>query len=107
MIRKGDTLHNPVTGERMTFLETSQDTGGEHVLIELRAEPDAVVAAGHVHPAQVERFEIVAGRIGLKVDGKRFEAGPGETVVVEPGQTHRWWNAGTDELVFRCEIRPA
>ena len=107
MIRRGDTLHNPVTGERMTFLETAEDTGGEYVLIELRAAPNAVVAAAHVHPTQAERFEIVSGRIGLKVDGDRFEAGPGETVVVEVGQAHKWWNAGAEELVFRCEIRPA
>src|SRR5207247_104822 len=33
--------------------------------------------------------------------------GPGEKVVVEPGRAHTWWNAGSDELVFRCEIRPA
>ena len=26
MIRTGDTIHNPVTGERITFLATSADT---------------------------------------------------------------------------------
>jgi hypothetical protein len=28
-------------------------------------------------------------------------------LVVEPGQAHKWWNAGEEELVFRCEVRPA
>ena len=31
MIRTGDTLHNPVTGELIRFVETAADTGGEYV----------------------------------------------------------------------------
>jgi quercetin dioxygenase-like cupin family protein len=107
MISRGQTLRNPVTGEQMTFIRTSADTAGEYVLIELRAEPDAFVAAAHVHPSQVETFEVVSGTLGVKVAGDRREARAGESLVVEPGQAHRWWNAGSDELVFRCEIRPA
>jgi quercetin dioxygenase-like cupin family protein len=107
MIRKGDTLYNPVTKERMTFLETAADTGGEYTLIELRAEPGAVVAAGHAHPSQTETFAILAGRLGAKVAGEKLEAGPGDVLVVNPGEPHKWWNAGDDELVLRCEIRPA
>ena len=107
MIRTGDTLENPVTGERMQFLKTSADTKGEYVLVELRARPGAVVAARHVHPYQAERFEILAGRFAAEVDGKKIEAAPGDVVTIEPGQSHVWWNAGDDELVFRTEVRPA
>jgi quercetin dioxygenase-like cupin family protein len=107
MIRTGDILENPVTGESMLFLKTSADTGGEYVLIELRAKPGAVVAAKHVHPYQTERFEVISGRLSAKVDGKVVEAGPGDVLAVEAGQSHVWWNAGDDELVFRCEVRPA
>jgi len=39
MIRTGDTIHNPVTGERITFLATSRDTDGEAVVIETVVEP--------------------------------------------------------------------
>jgi quercetin dioxygenase-like cupin family protein len=106
MVSAGQTLINPVTGERMTFIRTSADTGGNYVLIELAAAPDAFVAAAHVHPTQTETFEVVSGMLGARVAGKRIEARPGDTLVVEPGQAHRWWNAGSDELVFRCEIRP-
>ena len=77
MIQKGQTLENPVTGERMTFIETSTSTDGEYVLIELRADPGGAVAAAHVHPGQWERFEVVSGRLGAKIGGKEVEAGPG------------------------------
>ena len=107
MIKTGDTLTNPVTKEHMTFLKTAADTNGEYVLIELRAEPQAVVAAAHVHPSQTETFEVLSGKLGAKVAGRKIEAEAGDALVVEPGQAHKWWNAGEDELVFRTEVRPA
>jgi quercetin dioxygenase-like cupin family protein len=107
MIHAGDTLYNPVTGESMTFVTTSRQTDGEYVLIELSADPDAFVAAAHVHPIQTEAFEVVEGTLGAKVDGKEYTANAGDVLVVEPGQAHKWWNAGDSRLVFRCEIRPA
>jgi len=107
VISKGQTLVNPVTLERMTFLETSAETGGDYVQIELRAEPEAFVAAAHVHPAQIETFDIVSGTLGAKIAGKEIEAHAGDMLIIEPGQAHNWWNAGEDELVFLCQLRPA
>ena len=107
MINCGDTLTNPITGESMTFLTTSRDTGGEYVEIQLRAEPGAFVAAAHVHPAQTENFEVVEGTLAVKVAGKTLEANAGDILVIEPGQAHKWWNGGDSELVFRCRVSPA
>ena len=64
MIRTGDTIHNPVTGERITFLATSADTDGEAVVIETVVQPDGCVAAAHVHPSQSERFAALAANPG-------------------------------------------
>jgi quercetin dioxygenase-like cupin family protein len=107
VIEKGQTLVNPVTGERMTFLETAAENDGERVVIELRADPGGAVAAAHVHPSQWETFSVVSGTLGTKVAGRKAEFGPGQTLGVAPGVAHTWWNAGDDELVFRCEVRPA
>jgi quercetin dioxygenase-like cupin family protein len=107
VIQQGQTIENPVTGERMTFIETSASTGGEYVLIELRADARGAVAAAHVHPKQWETFTVLSGRLGAKVGGREAEAGPGQVLGVAPGTSHTWWNAGDDELVFRCEVRPA
>ena len=107
MIEKGQTLVNPVTGERMTFVETAAETGGQRVVIELHADPGGSVAAAHVHPSQWETFDVVSGTLGAKVGGRTTEAGPGKTLGVAPGMPHTWWNAGDDELVFRCVITPA
>ena len=107
MIRTGDTIHNPVTGERITFHATSADTNGESVVIECTVQPDGFVAATHVHPSQSERFAVIDGTLGLKSGKEKLTLGRGETAVVEPGTPHRFWNAGEDEVRFVCEVRPA
>ena len=39
MIRSGDTIENPVTGERLVFTATSAETGGEYVRFTCFVEP--------------------------------------------------------------------
>jgi mannose-6-phosphate isomerase-like protein (cupin superfamily) len=107
MIRKGDVIENPVTGERLLFLETSQETNGEYVLVECTVQPNGFVAAAHVHPKQSERFEVEQGTMGFRLDGTDVAVGPGETVVVPAGTAHKFWNAGDTEARFVCEVRPA
>jgi quercetin dioxygenase-like cupin family protein len=107
MIHAGDVLENPVTGERIVFHETSRETGGVAVVFETFVQPDGFVAAAHVHPKQEERFAVLSGTLGLEVGGEEAVAGPGETLTIPPGTPHRFWNAGDDEVRFRCEVRPA
>jgi quercetin dioxygenase-like cupin family protein len=107
MIRTGDTIHNPVTGERITFLATSADTDGEAVVIETVVQPHGFVAAAHVHPSQSERFAVVDGTLGLKIRRNKLTLRRDEVFIVLPGTPHRFWNAGEDEVRFVCEVRPA
>jgi quercetin dioxygenase-like cupin family protein len=107
MIRTGDTIENPVTGERIVFHKTSRDTNGEAVVIEVFVQPDGAVAAAHVHPSQEERFQVLRGSIGFRVGGKSIVAGPGERLTVPAGTAHKFWNAGDEEAHFVCEVRPA
>ena len=107
MIHSGDTILNPVTGERITFLATSIDTDGEAVVIETVVQPDGFVAAGHVHPSQSERFAVAAGTLGLKAGGKKLTLQRGDVVTVAAGTPHKFWNAGEDDVRFVCEVRPA
>ena len=107
MIRSGDTIENPVTGECVTFHATSADTNGELAIIEAVVRPGGFVAAAHTHPFQSERFQVVSGRMGFRRGRERLEAGAGDLVVVEPGTPHKFWNAGDTELRFVCAVRPA
>jgi quercetin dioxygenase-like cupin family protein len=107
MIRPGDRLENPVTGEVLIFHRTSEETDGETVLFETIVRPHGFVAAAHVHPLQTERFEVVAGLLGLRVGDKEILARPGDVATVAPGTPHRFWNAGEGEARFLCEVTPA
>jgi len=106
MARKGDIVEHPVTGERITFLETSKETNGEYALFELRVRPHGFVAAPHVHPLAVETFEIRSGTFTFVVDGQERQVGPGEGAAVPAGAAHAWWNSGEDEGVAIVEFRP-
>jgi quercetin dioxygenase-like cupin family protein len=107
MIRAGETVENPVTGERLLFHTTAADTHGEVVVVEVAVRPKGAVAAAHVHPFQTERFEIVSGTVGFRLGREKIIATAGDVVVVEPGTAHKFWNAGEDEARFVTEVRPA
>jgi quercetin dioxygenase-like cupin family protein len=106
MIRSGDTLQNPVTGETVHVVRSASETEGEYVLVEVRVEPDGFVAAAHIHPYQTEVFEILEGEVGFKADGKTIIAGPGETLVVEPGTAHASGTTGTPPLASGARCAP-
>jgi quercetin dioxygenase-like cupin family protein len=107
MIRAGDAITNPVTGEQLLFHRTASDTDGEYVLVETTVRPGGFVAAGHVHPTQSERFEVLSGTLALRVGRQTRVVRRGETATVPPGAAHRFWNAGDDDVRFMCEVRPA
>ena len=107
MIRAGDTLVNPITGERLVFELTAHDTNGERTRFETIVEPGGAVASAHVHPYQTEDFTVNAGTLGLKRGREKLVLGEGASVHIEAGVAHRFWNAGDDELRFSAEVRPS
>jgi quercetin dioxygenase-like cupin family protein len=107
MITPGQTLENPVTGERFTFTDTASSTGGELLAFELALRPGGAVPIPHVHPIQTERFEVVAGLMRFRLGLRRRLAGPGDVVEVAPGVVHGFANAADDEARVRVEVRPA
>src|SRR4051812_8883944 len=55
MAHAGQTIQNPVSGERITFTKTAADTNGELLELDIELAPDGAVPGMHVHPAQEER----------------------------------------------------
>jgi len=107
MFRGGDSIENPVTGERLVFKRTSAETNGEYVRFECFVKPSGFVAASHVHPYQEERFEILEGEVTFKLDGQEVPTRPGDVVLVPAGKKHQFWNAGDTEARFACKVSPA
>jgi quercetin dioxygenase-like cupin family protein len=103
----GQTLENPVTGERFTFTATAASTNGELLAFDFALRPGGAVPLPHVHPIQTERFEVVEGRMRFRVGLRTVIAEPGDVVEVAPGVMHSFANAGEDEARLRVEVRPA
>jgi mannose-6-phosphate isomerase-like protein (cupin superfamily) len=94
---RGDSVENPVTGERGILLKGPWEGDDTSLLVELHVQPGGAVAGEHVHHRLDERFTVKAGRIGFRLDGEESVAGPGESVEIPRGSWHDWWNAGDDE----------
>jgi mannose-6-phosphate isomerase-like protein (cupin superfamily) len=108
MAHTGQTLENPASGERITFRQTSATTRGELLAIDLELPAGRRVPGGqHIHPKQEERFEVVKGTMRFRMGHKQVIAGPGDVVVVPPGQDHDFANVGESDALVRVEVRPA
>lgn len=106
MVRAGDAIENPVSGERITFVRTSEQTGGALAEMDLELSPAAFLAAEHIHRSQEEKFEVVEGRILLRCAGVETVSGPGESVVVPPGSPHSWAPYGGAGARVRLTFTP-
>ena len=106
-IQPGQTVENPVTGERFTFTHTAASTDGELLAFDFALRPGGSVPIPHVHPDQTERFEVTAGTMRFRVGLRTVIAEAGDVVEVEPGVMHSFANDGEDEARLRVEVRPA
>ncbi len=94
-------------GESLTFLARVPGTRGDRLLVENTVK-SGVGPPMHVHHHQDEPLTVVRGCIGYEQRGESPQfAGPGDTVLFPAGVVHRFWNAGTDDLVCTGYIEPA
>ncbi len=107
MAQAGDALENPVSGQRLIFRKTTQETGGELLEVEsVYTKPSPSRPATHYHPHQEERFEVLFGEVRVLLGGEERTLGEGEILTVAPGTPHSMWaeKAGTR---LNWQTRPA
>ena len=94
-------------GEQLTFLRLVSDPSGERLEGHNLVQPGAG-APMHIHHMQEETFTVQQGKLGYQLlDQEPQYATVGETVVFAPGQAHRFWNAGEEELSCTAYVKPA
>jgi uncharacterized cupin superfamily protein len=106
MSRCGDIYENKVTGEQAVVLRGDEDGHGQSGLVHLTVQPHGAVAGEHVHPQFRERFQVISGRLGTRVDGVERTLVAGQEATVEVESAHDWWNSGDDEAQVLVEFSP-
>ena len=105
-IEPEEVWENPVTRERAVVLELPWQNTQRRVVAELTALPGARVVGEHSHPGLHERFSVLRGELIVMRDGRRSVLRVGESVHIEPGVWHDWWNEGEADAVVRVEVTP-
>lgn len=101
-----EDLHDALTGQHLTFLQTGRETGGEVLKLQVRLDPGGSVPR-HAHVRQDEEVHVVEGAVTLRVGARQRTLGVGERGAVPRRRLHRLWNSGPAEAVFVLEVRPA
>ncbi|MGZ5379750.1 MAG: cupin domain-containing protein, partial [Mycobacterium sp.] len=96
MAQVGQTILHPLSGERLTFLETAATTGGDLLKISIDMAPGGTLGRPHIHPRAKEEFEVLAGRVQARTSGKTQIAEAGDSFIVPPGADHIWGNPFDD-----------
>ncbi len=106
MARAGDVLSHPDFGAQIRFLQTSQDSNGELLRVEVTLPPRFSMPE-HVHPRQEERHEVVAGTLQARVGGLQRDYVAGERLIGPPNVPHAWRNpSDREDLHLVSEHRP-
>ncbi len=103
MARSGDELKG--IGSSLRFVETTADSGGERLVVEIAYAGGGGRPPLHFHPSQDERFEVLEGEIHAILDGVEHVLRPGDTLEVPAGTRHEMW--ATEPSRQRWETRPA
>lgn len=102
-LEAGQTVLNPVSGERTTFVRTAAGTDGHALELLWRVPPGARMAAlPHLHPNDAEEFELLEGRARYRVGRRRLESIAPTRFTVPAGTSHvHPQNMGEGDLVVR------
>jgi mannose-6-phosphate isomerase-like protein (cupin superfamily) len=92
--RPGDVIENPITGERVTFVETAASSGGKLLRIDVLIQPGRPSPPLHVHRAFPERHEVLEGRLGIVMAGDERLVEAGGTIEIPAGTPHTFRVAG-------------
>lgn len=105
--RQQDTrrIYHPIQKDYATFLETSEETGGERTLIEIEVAPGGGTTP-HYHLTYAEHFEVISGALEVMLGGETRTLTAGEKSVAPKNTLHNFHNATDETTTFLIELRP-
>jgi quercetin dioxygenase-like cupin family protein len=102
------TIYNPKTGDYATFLKSTEETGGDSILIRVELPPHAgTKMARHIHLKSGETFVVTEGELTVESGSDVIALKAGGTAFAGAGAHHRWYSTSDLPCVFEVDIRPA
>jgi quercetin dioxygenase-like cupin family protein len=97
--------------------DTLKLTPGESVVVR-HSSPEALDVEGiyspggsrppaHLHPAQDEHFEVLAGELEVRIESEARTLRAGDTLDIPRATTHKMWNAGEETARVTWRTSPA
>lgn len=77
---------------------------GQSGLAHMTVKPHGVVVGEHIHPQIKERFLVISGTLGTRLDGVVRELHADEEATATAGTPHDWWNAGEEQASVLVEL---
>ncbi|MFN8475840.1 MAG: cupin domain-containing protein [Anaerolineae bacterium] len=105
--RVSPLFSQPITGEWVFGLVTTQETRGEFERGVGVFPPGNAGPAEHIHPTYDEHFDVVRGDFIFKIGGKERQASAGDKLVVKKGTPHTFRCIGQTHGVVVAETHPA
>jgi quercetin dioxygenase-like cupin family protein len=104
MAHQGQKIESPA-GMTLLLVRTGDETDGELLEMEATYSGEAGMPPEHLHPNQVERFEVLEGSMRTKIGNEEATYVEGEVFEVPAGTPHQMAAQGPTRT--RWEVRPA
>ncbi len=106
MAASGDRFEMP-DGSAYVVIRPSSETGGEFVEMEFALPSGCVPPPPHVHPSQVEEYEVLEGSFEVVIDGRWSTLAAGQSAAVPQGALHTFRNRSGRPVRVRNRHLPA
>lgn len=100
-----ETITNPVIKDHVTFIQTSAATKGRITTLQVKLMPGGGTPM-HYHKQFSEAFIIIEGVLTITLKDKSIRLAPGEKLVIEKEQWHRFSNESTLPVIFTTIVTP-
>lgn len=100
-------IENKVTGQRIIFVRTAEETNGKLLEMDAVYAPLSDEPPLHYHAHQTEQFCVAEGELTIRMNGYIRTYGKGSVLSIPPGQCHSMWNAGHIPARVTWRVIPA
>ena len=104
MAHAGQEFEGP-GGFRLRLIRTAAETNGELLEMEATYGGGGQLPPAHLHPSQVERFEVLEGAVRTVIDGEERRHETGDSFEVGAGVAHQMTGDGPARVNW--QDRPA